>query len=142
MASAPHRVLIVESDELIRLLAEEWLASAGYEVVAISQPGECPAGCKVDAIVADLPAPRANGSDTVALLRRICGGAPVVATSACFMKGVGGCVDAAKRLDVAHVLPKPYTREQLLSLVGHTVQDAPEGRRDTGELRLGPAPPR
>ena len=43
--------------------------------------------------------------------------APILALSARFRRGLGGSGDAAQRLHVGKVLPKPFTREELLAAV-------------------------
>src|SRR6266478_2273249 len=48
---------------------------------------------------------------------------PILALSARFRRGLGGSIATAHRLDVSHVLPKPFTREELLVAVGTAVAD-------------------
>jgi CheY-like chemotaxis protein len=135
MSEQLHRILIVEQDDLIRPLAAEWLNAAGYDVDTVAAAEEAGTGHngvavpQTDLIVVDLPAPRAGGAATVRLLQRFHPGVPIVATSACFLTGIGGCMDAAGRLGVVGVLAKPYSREQLLSSVQHALADGFTARR-------------
>jgi CheY-like chemotaxis protein len=50
--------------------------------------------------------------------------APIVATSARFRRGLAGSREPAKRFHVDKVLPKPFTREQLLRAVRETLKAA------------------
>jgi CheY-like chemotaxis protein len=50
--------------------------------------------------------------------------APVLALSARFRRGLGGSSEPAQRLHVDKVLPKPFTREQLLRAVRNTLKTA------------------
>jgi DNA-binding response OmpR family regulator len=49
--------------------------------------------------------------------------APILLLSARFTRGLGASVEAAQRLGVRKVLPKPFTREELLVAVGESVGD-------------------
>src|SRR3974390_2496847 len=101
MSRASKNVILVEQNDLIRLLAAEWLSAAGFDVVAAAGAGDVPAGGSAGVVIADLPAPRETGAQILRLLRQSHPGVPLIATSACFLAGVGGCADAAKRLGVA-----------------------------------------
>ena len=104
------RLLIIESDDLIRELLARWLADAGYFVAAAdSQPN------KIALVIADVP----NPLHADAALRELDSrhGAPVLAISGRFRRDAAASEDAARRLGVAKVLPKPFTREELLAAV-------------------------
>ncbi|TMH29056.1 MAG: hypothetical protein E6H63_07665 [Betaproteobacteria bacterium] len=47
--------------------------------------------------------------------------APILALSARFRRGLAGSVEAARRLGVEKVLPKPFTRKELLAAVRESV---------------------
>ena len=50
--------------------------------------------------------------------------APVLVLSARFRRGLGNSMDVAHRLGVRQVLPKPFTRKELLSAVREAIGDS------------------
>ena len=108
-------ILLVESDDLIRQLLERWLEDAGYTVV-VGDYGEATAREEVPLlIIADVPSPL--GADAVIGSLRAVYAAPVLVLSGRFRRGLGASTDVAHRLGVRQVLPKPFTRKELLSAV-------------------------
>ena len=78
-------------------------------------------------VIADISEPGSAGNTIEALQAAYA--APILALSARFRRGLGGSSEPAQRLRVAKVLPKPFTRQQLL----RAVRDCPEGRvNDSG----------
>jgi DNA-binding response OmpR family regulator len=115
-------ILVVESDELVRQLLERWLGEAGYTVVignAINPAME--AGVRL--VIADIARPR-RGEASIRALQAL-HGAPILAISARFRRGLEGSAEAARQLGVCHVLPKPFTRRQLLAAVLASTRPAP-----------------
>jgi DNA-binding response OmpR family regulator len=112
--------MIVESDDLIRKLIEGWLSEAGYSVItgsrAAPRPKEAPS-----LVIANVSTPRGDS----ALLRSLNEeyGAPVLVVSARFRRGLGASQAAARQLGVRKVLPKPFTREELLTAVGECMAE-------------------
>jgi DNA-binding response OmpR family regulator len=111
-------VVVLEEDPLIRPLLERWLGEAGYRVAAHMAPGEA----KPALVIADVPDPR-SADALVASLREYA--APILVISARFRRGLAGSAEAARRLGVKKVLPKPFTREELLAAVRESVEDIP-----------------
>ena len=114
-------ILVVEPDDLIRELLERWLGEAGYAVVLSEQDTK---GSRVlpQLVIADV-----SGSDSASTVigrLRAAYASPILALSARFRRGLGGSMDAAQRLAVCKVLPKPFTREELLAAV-HEAAEAP-----------------
>jgi len=107
-------IVVVETDDLIRPLLERWLGEEGYSVVAPGQPaparGELP--CLVIANIAD-----PGGADALIAGLRSAYRAPILALSARFRRGLGSSQQAARRLGVRRVLPKPFTRTELVLAV-------------------------
>lgn len=100
-------VLIQEEDVLIRELLETWLGEAGYTVSASGDEQPC-------LVIADVPNPRR----AQALIQSLqVYAAPILALSGRFRRGLAGSAEAARRLGVKKVLPKPFTRKELLSAV-------------------------
>jgi DNA-binding response OmpR family regulator len=111
-------ILVVESDDLIRQLLERWLGEAGYAV--ISAGSGPPALERVPRLViANVSSPR-NAAELIRSLQ-VEHAAPILVVSARFRRGLGSSVEAAHRLGVCKLLPKPFTREELLAAVGDLI---------------------
>lgn len=108
-------VLVLEEDPLIRLLLEQWLGEAGYLIAASEGVSEG----KPVLVIADFPDPQ-SAAALLASLREYA--APILALSARFRRGLAGSVGAARRLGVKKVLPKPFTRTELLAAVGESLE--------------------
>jgi len=104
-------VVILEEDAQIHELLERWLREAGYRVGAL----DAEADAEPVLVVADVPEPQA----AAALIRSLQAvyAAPILALSARFRRGLAGSTGAAHRLGVKKVLPKPFTRKELLAAV-------------------------
>jgi len=107
-------VLILEADVLIRELLERWLAEAGYAVSPVDDEGP-------GLVIADVPTPRR----AQALIQSVQAvyAAPILVLSGRFRRGLAGSAEAARRLGVKKVLPKPFTREELLSAVAAALEE-------------------
>lgn len=112
-------IVIVEPDDLIRELLGRWLGEAGYGVI-LSAKDHSQAVVKPQLVIADISDPASAGITIGAL--RAAYSAPILALSARFRRGLGGSEEAARRLDVCKVLPKPFTREELLGAVGESIE--------------------
>ncbi len=108
-------VIVLEDDALIRDLLERWLAEAGYLMVAHTPSHEDPAHKAPCLVIADVPSPQA-AQPLIESLRSVYA-APILILSARFRRGLAGSAEAARRLGVKKVLPKPFTRKELLSAV-------------------------
>jgi CheY-like chemotaxis protein len=106
-------IVVLEEDPLIRPLVERWLGEAGYQVAP-------PEGATHSALViADVPDP----SSAEALIRSLQEyAAPILILSARFRRGLAGSAEAARRLGVEKVLPKPFTRNEFLSAVQEVLE--------------------
>ena len=113
-------IVIVEPDDLIRELLDRWLGEAGYSVI-VSAKDHSSAVVKPQLVIADISSPGSSGTTIEAL--RAAYSAPILALSARFRRGLGGSSEAARRLHVGKVLPKPFTREELLAAVREAVDE-------------------
>jgi DNA-binding response OmpR family regulator len=104
--------VIVEPDELIRELLERWLAEAGYQTLSTAQDHVLPM-VKPRLVITDISNPASAGNTIEAL--RAAYTAPILALSARFRRGLGGSIEAARRLHVEKVLPKPFTRQTVVA---------------------------
>jgi DNA-binding response OmpR family regulator len=120
-------ILILEEDDLIRGLLEEWLVEAGYQV-QLGDPRRAPSvrptRDDVGLIIADLCMPKHQGAESVRTLKLAYPSASIIAMSARFCSGLGSSAEAARQLGVRKMLSKPFTREELLDAV-RCVLEAP-----------------
>ena len=107
-------IIVAEPDDLIGELLARWLGEAGYQVV-LAQKNPATVMVKPELVIADISDPASAGATIGAL--RSAYDAPILALSARFRRGLGGSNEAAQRLQVGKVLPKPFTREELLDAV-------------------------
>jgi DNA-binding response OmpR family regulator len=112
-------IVIVEPDDLIRELLERWLGEAGYGVVRSAKDHNI-AMVMPQLVIADISDPGSAGATIEALQAAY--SAPILALSARFRRGLGGSSETAQRLHVGKVLPKPFTREELLTAVREVVE--------------------
>ena len=116
------RILVVEPNDLILGLLERWLGEAGYTVVVgtvqtLSQAvGE---GREPHLVIIDVPTPR-NAENIIESVREV-HASPILLLSARFRRGTGSSVSLARQLGVRTVLPKPFTRGELLSAVCESI---------------------
>lgn len=108
--TAQNRVLILEDEPLIAMLLEDYLAQAGYDVVAVASTVE-EAGSCVDSLQFDLAIVDVNmqGRQTFAIAERL------IAKGVPFMFATGyGSHALPETFRSLPVLNKPFTEEDLL----------------------------
>ena len=116
------RILVVESDDLILGLLERWLGEAGYTVVnqaLQSLPQAVGEEAQPRLVIIDLPTPRSAGKTIESIRQEY--GRPILLLSARLRRGTNSSSDVARQLGVRKVLPKPFTRGELLSAVGESI---------------------
>ena len=107
-------VLILEEDPLIRELLERWLEEAGYAVSAAGDE-------EPTLVIADVPS--ARGAQSLIRSLQAVYAAPILALSGRFRRGLAESKEAARRLGVSGVLPKPFTRKDLLAAVAASLTE-------------------
>jgi DNA-binding response OmpR family regulator len=107
-------IVIHEEDDLIRELLERWLGEAGYSVHGEGHQAAC-------LVIANVPSPRGAQSRIEALQAMYA--VPILVLSGRFRRGLAGSAEAARRLGVKKVLPKPFTRKELLAAVAASLED-------------------
>src|SRR5438876_8887957 len=116
-------VIGLEDDALIRALLERWLGEAGYEVLPRGSPDANDGAQKtLSLVIADVPSPQ--GAQPLIRSLQAVYAAPILVLSARFRRGLAGSAEAARRLGVKKVLPKPFTRKELLSAVRESLEIA------------------
>jgi DNA-binding response OmpR family regulator len=106
---------------LIRELLERWLGEAGYAVVPRGPGDARQAGARAPCLViADIANPLDAEMAIRSLQRTYL--APILLLSARFRRGLGSSTTAARRLGVRKVLPKPFTRAELIDAVTESME--------------------
>ena len=100
---------------MIHELLERWLQEAGYVVAT----GPTASDVKPTLVIADVPEP--HGADALICCLQQMYSAPILVLSGRFRRGLAGSAEAAFRLGVKRVLPKPFTRKELLAAVRESV---------------------
>src|ERR1700752_4942336 len=113
LSSPRGYILLLEDDAHIHGLLERWLRESGY-ACGTEQ------GTRPQLVIVDVANPQNAGSTVESLQREYA--APILALSARFRRGLGGSAEVARRLAVAKVLPKPFTRRELLGAVREALQ--------------------
>lgn len=116
-------IVVFEPDDLIRGLLERWLGEVGYDVVSRSGfrvgdnalPGTMP-----HLVIVDVPNPRIARTLIRSLHQAYA--SPILALSARFQRGLGSSRNVAARLGVRAVLPKPFTREEVLRAASESIR--------------------
>lgn len=113
-------ILLIEDNELMRGLVSEWLESAGYTVQYAANGRAALAHLerhRAALVMVDVALPKYCGKETVELLRCKHPQVPIIATSAHFRPGLGRVPAAAEQLGARRLLPKPFSRSELLEAV-------------------------
>jgi DNA-binding response OmpR family regulator len=116
-------IVLIEHDLLMRRLLKEWLTAAGYAVrEAPLRNGTNHDG--IDLIIVDVYMPRESGARIIRAVQRTYPGAPIIAISGQFRPGLAHSGSAARALGARRLLPKPFSREDLLSTVRDVIEQS------------------
>jgi CheY-like chemotaxis protein len=129
-------ILLVDDDDVIRSSLEEILSRFGCRVVAARSGKEAIAavsGRSFDAIITDVLMPDMDGIEVLWKLRQLGPLPRVVAMSGGGRISSHDCLAMAQRLGAFRILQKPFSTNQLLSVVGeiaaHCLQQKEDGCR-------------
>jgi len=114
-AGGEQRVLFVDDEPAITMMAAVLLESLGYEVTTANHPADALASFRAapdafDVLITDLTMPGMSGLDLAASLREIRADFPVVICSGLLSDSV---LEFARDRELVHVLNKPYVGADL-----------------------------
>jgi CheY-like chemotaxis protein len=115
-------IVIIEEDDLMRELLQEWLTAEGYSVREATRSDAAPGDA--DLVIVDLYMPRHTGAEIVRAVQQAYPDASVIAISAQFRPGLGGSQHAARTLGARALIAKPFTCEDLLGAVRAAIGSA------------------
>lgn len=118
-SKAVQRILIVDDEELIRLVASQILTSAGHEVRQAAGGAQAleiveAEASAIDLVLLDLSMPGIDGVETFRAIRALAPEIRVVIASGHFEEEVGARL---RQRGAVAFLQKPYGRQQLLEVV-------------------------
>ena len=113
-------IVIYEPDDLMCELLRRWLDEAGYGVTVVADEDE---PCRVRPILVIADISRPDSADATIRTLHATYAAPILALSTRFRRGLGGSIGAAQKLGVFSLLPKPFSREELLEAVDEAIKD-------------------
>lgn len=119
-AAAPRRVLVIDSDPALFGLLQQWLGECGCIAVDASAARK---EDRFDLVIVDIPFPRQGGVELAKRIANEYPSAPILALSSCFFAGIACTGAVARTLGVARVLPKPVSRDTLISTVRTALSD-------------------
>src|SRR5258708_441179 len=115
-------ILVVEGDDPMQELLERWLGDAGYVVLAAGAVPAPPRADKPSLVIVNVASRRVAPSLIQSLVAIYA--APILIVSRRFRHGLAASAEAARQLGVKKVLPKPFTRKELLSAVHESLEAA------------------
>jgi CheY-like chemotaxis protein len=113
-------ILVVEDDEIFRRVLRSALENAGYRVVTAADGGEAEAALarqEFALVVTDLIMPGKDGIEMIKELRKTYPRLPILAISGGGRMPRDGYLKVAQLLGAHAVLGKPFSNEQLLTVV-------------------------
>ena len=116
--SHPLTIALIEGDDLILQLLERWLSQAGHATRTVTESG-LQRQEAFDLIIVDVASVAAAAPRVAAL--RAAHDAPLLLMSARFRHGAGHAAAMATQLGVDALLPKPFTRDDLLAAVAQAL---------------------
>jgi CheY-like chemotaxis protein len=124
-STAAKRILLIDDEAAVRMTVAEILKRAGYEVqsAADGKSGlELYKSQRFDLLITDLLMPERDGLETIMALRRA--GAPlkIMVISGCGQTLGSEYMKIAQHLGADLSLPKPFTRNELLTAVAKLLE--------------------
>jgi two-component system response regulator RegX3 len=128
------RILVVEDEAVVRHALVRVLTNAGYEV---SETPSGPDGLRLydeqgaDLVLTDILMPDMSGTDVIRHLQEVAPRLPVIAMSAGDRTRDLDGLSNASVLGAVSLLRKPFTREELLTVIAAALQKAARGDVDS-----------
>lgn len=119
-------ILIIEHDDLIRGLLDEWLGAAGYST-RHAQACESDSGGPADLVIIDIFMPKLGCQGALGKVKKAQPKAKVIAISAQFRPGLSCSTEVARQLNVFRALSKPFSRTDLLDAVEAAIGSVESG---------------
>ncbi len=120
------QVLLVDDDSIVLDTLAQILEGAGYDVRAVSNGADALDAYqqqRPDVVVTDIIMPEMDGIEFIQRLRQVDPGAKIIAISGGSGKGYFENLEAVRRLTPVAILPKPFAKATLLSLIDRCVND-------------------
>ncbi|MEY2408694.1 MAG: hypothetical protein QOF48_1364 [Verrucomicrobiota bacterium] len=118
--TACERILLVEDEEIVRLMIKSVLGFRGYKVVEAEDGIDAvekfqASSQKIDLVLMDFHLPRLNGRESVVRLRQIDPKLPVVILSGGLHDAIGD--DGGPELEGVAFLHKPFDNDELFRVM-------------------------
>ena len=120
-------ILVVDDDAQVLEVVGEMLRLEGYDVATAHDGREALARFRdatFDLVITDLIMPDKEGLETIAEMKSLNAQIPVIAMSGGGRIGATGYLEPARYIGAAATLAKPFTRSELVSLVGSVLAEA------------------
>ncbi|MCX5720615.1 MAG: response regulator [Nitrospirae bacterium] len=127
------RILVVDDDAQIRAMLEALLTAEQYEVRTCASGAEalkCLGDYPADLLLIDMLMPERDGLETVQQVRRAWPDIKAIAMSGGGSVEAGFYLSLATQFEVTHTLAKPFSKQELLSVIDRAVPQSPS--RDVG----------
>lgn len=117
MTKEIHTVLIVDDEDMIRMILSQLLSKDGYNILQAGDGDAAVKACtrqKIDLIITDLVMPAKNGIDLIMEIKRSQGNVPIIAISGGGgIKGAFDYLSVAKLIGAEEIFPKPLDLDKL-----------------------------
>lgn len=120
-------ILIIDDEDMVRMVLKQSLEKAGHAVTEASNGAK---GIKAlhdgnfDLIITDIVMPEKEGVETIAEIRASEPDLPIIAVSGGGRIGPENYLDAARKLGANHAFAKPFDRAELLGAVDQCLSAA------------------
>jgi response regulator RpfG family c-di-GMP phosphodiesterase len=122
-AATPHRILIVDDEEIVRVALRETLTRNGYQVVVAPNPLPALQALKEETfavVVSDQQMPMMNGLEFLARVKQIQPDATRILITA--VLSLDTVIEAINKGEIYRFIVKPWLREELLATIKNAVQ--------------------
>lgn len=120
-------ILVVDDDPQVLEVVGEMLRLEGYAVATAADGREAVAkfhATTFDLVITDLIMPEKEGLETIAEMKALRHGVPVIAMSGGGRIGPTDYLETARYIGATATLAKPFARSELVSLVGSLLSKA------------------